>query len=187
MNISLRRFGFSCLLVGAIALTSCRKQTSFSGSQNTLKPDKTVTITLSGWQSNPNETQLLHQVLQNFEAKNPDIHVKYEVINSEYMDVIKTRLIGDVAPDVFYLDALEAPLLMQYNVLEPLNAYITPAFKLADFEPSMLNAFKYNDKLYGLPKDFSTLALIYNKKPLRRRVSRNRRKRGMNSLLHQKN
>jgi multiple sugar transport system substrate-binding protein len=33
------------------------------------------------------------------------------------MDVIKTRLIGDAAPDVFYLDALEAALLMKYGVL----------------------------------------------------------------------
>jgi multiple sugar transport system substrate-binding protein len=35
---------------------------------------------------------------------------------------------------------------------------------LADFQPSLLNAFKNNGKLYGIPKDFSTLALIYNKK-----------------------
>ncbi|MEX0270413.1 ABC transporter substrate-binding protein [Leptolyngbyaceae cyanobacterium UHCC 1019] len=164
MNISLRRFGLGCLWVGAIALTSCRPQLPFSRNQNTLQPNKTITITLSGWQSNPNETKLLHQVLQNFEANNPGIRVKYEVINSEYMDVIKTRLIGDVAPDVFYLDALEAPLLMQYNVLEPLEPYITPTFKLADFEPSLLNAFKHNNKLYGLPKDFSTLSLFYDKK-----------------------
>jgi len=123
-----------------------------------------ITITLSGWQSSPNEKQLLAQVLHDFEVKNPGIKVKYEVITSEYMDVIKTRLIGDVAPDVFYLDALEAPLLMKYNVLEPLGGYISPSFNLADFEPSMLNAFRHNHQLYGLPKDFSTLALIYNQK-----------------------
>lgn len=121
-----------------------------------------ITITLSGWQSNPAEKQLLEQVIHQFEAENPQIEVKHEVINSEYMDVIKTRLIGDVAPDVFYLDAFEAPMLMKYNVLEPLDAYISPEFDLADFEPSMLNAFRYKGKLYGLPKDFSTLALLYN-------------------------
>jgi multiple sugar transport system substrate-binding protein len=123
-----------------------------------------VTLRLSGWQSSPNEKQILETVIREFEAQNPDIRVKYETINSEYMDVIKTRLIGDVAPDVFYLDALEAPLLMKYNVLEPLNRYITPKFNLGDFEPSLVQAFSYQGKLYGLPKDFSTLALIYNKK-----------------------
>jgi multiple sugar transport system substrate-binding protein len=123
-----------------------------------------TTLRLSGWQSSPNEKQILETVIREFEAQNPNIQVKYETINSEYMDVIKTRLIGDVAPDVFYLDALEAPLLMKCNVLEPLNRYITPEFNLGDFEPSLVKAFSYQGKLYGLPKDFSTLALIYNKK-----------------------
>jgi len=57
-------------------------------------------VTLSGW-SNLNEKQLLQQVLKDFEAKNPKIKVKYDAIADEYMDVLKTRLIGDTAADVF--------------------------------------------------------------------------------------
>ncbi|MBE9011570.1 ABC transporter substrate-binding protein [Pseudanabaenaceae cyanobacterium LEGE 13415] len=121
-----------------------------------------VEITLSGWQSNPNEGKLLDRAIREFEAKNPNINVKREVINSQYMDVIRTRLIGGVAPDVFYLEAFEAPTLMQYGVLEPLNSYIKPEFKLNDFEPNLLNAFKRDGNVYGIPKDFSTLALFYN-------------------------
>lgn len=121
-----------------------------------------VEITLSGWQSNPNEGKLLDKVIREFEAKNPTIKVKREVINSQYMDVIRTRLIGEVAPDVFYLEAFEAPTLIKYGVLEPLNSYIKPEFKLNDFEPNLLNAFKQNGTVYGIPKDFSTLALFYN-------------------------
>ncbi len=79
------------------------------------------------------------------------------------MDVLKTRLIGETAADVFYLDALEAPALMRPDVLEPLDNYITPEFNISDFEPTLLNAFGQDGKTYGLPKDFSTLALFYNK------------------------
>ncbi|WP_254566160.1 ABC transporter substrate-binding protein [Oscillatoria sp. HE19RPO] len=121
-----------------------------------------TTLTLSGWQSSPVEKQLLEQLLRDFEATHPHIKVRYEVITDQYSDVIKTRLIGDAAPDIFYLDTLEAPLLMHRGVLEPLNRYITPEFDLKDFQPAMLNAFKYEGKIYGLPKDFSTLALYYN-------------------------
>lgn len=141
---------FSLLLV---LPSACRLQSD--------KPE-TIEITLSGWQSNPNESKLLAKVISEFEAKHPNIRVKREVINSQYMDVMRTRLIGDVAPDVFYLEALEAPTLMQSGVLEPLNQYIKPNFNLNDFEPNLLNAFKQNGKLYGIPKDFSTLALFYN-------------------------
>ncbi|MGV0028320.1 ABC transporter substrate-binding protein [Phormidesmis priestleyi] len=125
--------------------------------------NEAIEITLSGWQSSPTESRLLKQVIDQFEKKYPNIRVKREVINSQYMDVIKTRLIGEVAPDVFYLDALEAPLLMKYKVLEPLNSYIKPEFKIADFEPTLLNAFRQNNQIYGIPKDFTTLALFYNK------------------------
>jgi multiple sugar transport system substrate-binding protein len=142
---------FSLLLV--VTLTSCGFRNSPEG----------ITITLSGWQSNPNEKQLLEQVLDQFEVQHPNIKVKHETINDQYMDVIKTRLIGDAAPDVFYLDAFEAPLLMKYGVLEPLNTYINTEFDLADFEPTLLRAFQLEDRTYGLPKDFSTLALFYNK------------------------
>ena len=146
-------FGVVLLLV-IITLTSCGFRNSQEG----------ITVTLSGWQSNPKEKQLLEQVLHQFETQHPHIKVKHETINDQYMDVIKTRLIGDAAPDVFYLDSFEAPLLMKYGVLEPLNSYITPQFEIADFESAMLQAFQLGGQTYGLPKDFSTLALFYNKK-----------------------
>ncbi|WP_096608312.1 extracellular solute-binding protein [Calothrix sp. NIES-2100] len=123
-----------------------------------------VTVKLSGWGGNQVEQKLLKQVLQDFEAQHPQIKVKYEVISDQYMDVIKTRLVGEAAPDVFYLDALEAPFLMSQNVLEPLDGYITPEFDLPDFEPNLLNSFKYQNQIYGFPKDYSTLSLFYNKK-----------------------
>lgn len=122
-----------------------------------------VTLKLSGWGASPTEQRLLKQVLQDFEASHPSIRVQFEVIADQYMDVLKTRLIGDAAPDVFYLEALEAPFLMEQGVLEPLNSYITPEFELADFEPNLLQPFRQQGQIYGLPKDYSTLALFYNK------------------------
>jgi multiple sugar transport system substrate-binding protein len=156
MKIARLKKTLSCwvlLLLVIITLTSCGFRNSQEG----------ITVTLSGWQSSPNEKQLLKQVLNQFETQHPTIKVKHEIINDQYMDVIKTRLIGDAAPDVFYLDAFEAPLLMKYGVLEPLNSYIDAQFDLADFEPNLLKAFQLEEQTYGLPKDFSTLALFYNK------------------------
>ncbi|NEO07568.1 MAG: ABC transporter substrate-binding protein [Moorea sp. SIO3I8] len=124
------------------------------------------TVTLSGWQSSPKEKQLLEQVLREFEASHPGRKVKFEVITDQYMDVIKTRLIGDAAPDVFYVDALDAPLLMTHGVLEPLDDYITEDqdLDLDDLAPHLSEAFQSDGKTYGLPKDFTTLALFYNQK-----------------------
>lgn len=87
----------------AIAVISCQ---NFPLSKH---PSSAVTIKLSGWAGNPIEQQLLKQLLQDFEAQHPDIKVRYEVISDQYMDVITTRLIGEAAPDIFYMESLEAP------------------------------------------------------------------------------
>nr|MDZ8076876.1 ABC transporter substrate-binding protein [Nostoc sp. DedQUE01] len=151
---------FGVAIAIAIAFITCHNlQLTTKHSVSTA-----ITIKLSGWGGSPVEQKLLRQVLQDFEAQHPTIKVKYEVISDQYMDVIKTRLVGEAAPDVFYLDALEAPFLMSQNVLEPLDNYITPEFDLADFEDTLLESFKYQKQIYGLPKDYSTLALFYNKK-----------------------
>ncbi len=147
---------FLLVIFSTIIFTSCNVSRQANN-------DGVVTITLSGW-SNLLEKQLLQQVVAEFEARNPTIKVRYDAIADEYMDVLKTRLIGETAADVFYLDALEAPSLISPGVLEPLNNYINDDFDLQDFAPNLLKAFERNGVIYGLPKDFSTLALFYNKK-----------------------
>jgi multiple sugar transport system substrate-binding protein len=144
------------ILITFLAIASCQLTVPISS----LEP---ITLKLGGWSASPAEQRLLNQVLRDFEAIHPAIKVRFEVIADQYMDVIKTRLIGDAAPDVFYLDSIEAPFLMQQGVLEPLNDYITRAFDLADFEPTLLQPFTSQNQVYGLPKDFSTLALFYNR------------------------
>jgi multiple sugar transport system substrate-binding protein len=160
-NAQLKQLRRSIKLTVQVVLTfllivSCQQTISL--------PNQPVTLKLSGWSASPAEQRLLNQVLKDFEATHPTIKVRFEVIADQYMDVIKTRLIGDAAPDVFYLDSIEAPFLIQQDVLEPLNPYITPAFDLADFEPNLLQTFSQQNQIYGLPKDYSTLALFYNRK-----------------------
>ncbi|WP_449402556.1 extracellular solute-binding protein [Exiguobacterium artemiae] len=66
---------------------------------------------------------------------------------------------------MFYVDAFLAPELSKQGVLEPLNPYIKKAKKdLNDFYDPAINAFKSKGELFGLPKDYSTLGLYYNKK-----------------------
>jgi multiple sugar transport system substrate-binding protein len=157
--------GMTSMLLGGV-LAGC------SGGEETVKKDtkknageEKVEVTLAGWGGNPTEQKLLQQTLDDFEAKHPNIDVKLEVISEQYMDVIKTRLIGGEGPDVFYLDAFEAPALIETGVLEPLDEYVTDEFDIDDFEKQLLDAFKGPDgKIYGFPKDYSTLVLFYNKK-----------------------
>lgn len=160
MNKWLSTIAVSSVLAGSI-LTGCSggDESSNSGDSG----EKTI-VKMSGWGASPEEQALLEETLKTFEEKHPKIDVEFQTISDQYMDVIKTRLIGGEAADVFYLDASEAPALMSKGVLEPLDDYVTEEFDVADFEQPLLEAFKQDGTTYGFPKDFSTLALFYNKK-----------------------
>ncbi|MDE5415058.1 ABC transporter substrate-binding protein [Alkalihalobacterium chitinilyticum] len=163
---TLASLGFSTLLVSGL-LVGCGGSDTSSTKEDTTDKDnenqEQVEITLSGWGSSPTEQKLFEETLASFEEKNPHIKVKLDVIADQYMDVMKTRLIGGQAADVFFLDAFEAPALMETGVLEPLDGYITEDFDIDDFEQPLLDAFKRDGAIFGLPKDTSTLALFYNK------------------------
>ncbi|WP_409296697.1 ABC transporter substrate-binding protein [Peribacillus sp. SCS-26] len=161
----LASIGMTSILAASI-LTGCSgdKEASKEGSKESGKKTQ---VTLAGWGGNPTEEKLLKQTLEDFEAKHPNIDVKLEVITEQYMDVMKTRLIGGKGPDVFYMDAFEAPGMIESGVLEPLDEYVTKDFDTDDFEKPLLDTFKVDGKTYGFPKDYSTLALFYNKKMLK--------------------
>lgn len=152
------------LLVGALAGCSGKEEEKETVSKPEKDGTEQVEITLAGWGSSPEEADLLKQVLVDFETSHPNIKVKHEVIADQYMDVIKTRLIGGEGPDVFYLDAFEAPGLIETGVLEPLEDHTPDDFDVEDFEKPLLEAFQKDGVTYGYPKGYSTLALFYNKK-----------------------
>lgn len=116
-------------------------------------------ITLAVWASPPGESQALDHGIAAF-TRATGIEVKKEVITDQYMDVLRSRFAARKTPDVIYLDSSEALFLIKSEVLLPLDAYLSNS---ADFYPQFLRAFTGEDgKLYGLPKDYSTLALYIN-------------------------
>ncbi|HET7577666.1 MAG TPA: ABC transporter substrate-binding protein [Bacillales bacterium] len=161
--VSLLTLVFGFALAGCGNNGSGDSQNASGEAQSNGGSQKKVSITLTGWQSSPAEKKRLKQVIDSFEQKYPNIHVNIEAIADQYMQVLTTRLIGGKAGDVFYLDSSVAPSLFQKGVLQPLDQYVTKDFDVNDFQKPLLDAFKYNGKIYGFPKDFSTLALFYNK------------------------
>jgi multiple sugar transport system substrate-binding protein len=123
-----------------------------------------VNLTLGMWSSSPAEKQLVENQLKAFEQANPNIHVKVEVVTGDYLQTMQPRLASHTAPDVFYVDASYAPQLESSGVLLPLDDYIQKDHvDIQDFSPSLLKAFQWQGKTYGLPKDANSLAIEYNK------------------------
>ena len=86
------------------------------------------------------------------------ITVQYEPIETDYNAVLTNNLSAGTAGDVFYLPGEVAPGFIATGKVQPLN-------DLVDTEPfidSLLDVYTQDGQVYGIPKDFNTLAVFYN-------------------------
>ncbi|PTM59184.1 ABC transporter substrate-binding protein [Desmospora activa] len=115
--------------------------------------------------SSPAERKILEEQIKEFENENPDIKVSIQAITDDYLKEMQTLIGAKREPDVFYLEGMPAPDMIKLGVLEPLNDYLEKSgVDPADFEDALIEAYTEDEQVYGLPKDYNTLALFYNKK-----------------------
>lgn len=151
-------------LVAGLALTGCTKPAA-PGQSTAPSASPKVVLRLSGWTSGSGaEADILNALLADFKAKNPNIDVKYEPVPDKFREKIQADFAAGSEPDVFYVDSFWGVDWMSKNLLLPLDDYLAKyKVDVADFEPSLLRAFQFGGKTYGLPKGYSPLGLFYNK------------------------
>jgi len=150
----MKRLVLLTVLIASMLLSAC-------GSKATQGP---VTISFMAWGA-PEELAVWQQIVDDFQAANPNIKVNVEVSDwDSYWTKLKTLLAANTPPDVF---AMDAPLYLDYQsrgVLLNIQPYIDKSSGFLDgFYPVTLEAYKLPDGYYGLPRDFQTVVLYYNK------------------------
>lgn len=116
-------------------------------------------LQLMGWSSSDAENTRLQKVIDDWNAKNPDIQVTLNLVPN-YDTKLQTALAGGSPPDIFYVDSFKLPDLVAAKAIAPAEGKLTNP---DDFYPTMRAAFTIDGKWYCPAKDFSTLALEYNK------------------------
>ena len=121
-------------------------------------------LTLQGWSAGAVEAPILDKVLADFQAKYPNIKVKFEPVAGDYNAAMAAKFSSGDVPDVFYMDSGPAATWIDDGVIQPLDDYVAKSGDdTSAFFPGYLDAFKGPDgKLYGLPKDGNTIAMAYN-------------------------
>jgi len=135
------------------------KETTKETSSDKAESLEGKTVVVGRWGGNDAETAAFQKAIEDFTAKT-GIQVE-ERVYSDYNTELQAELIGGTAPDVFYVDAYMAPFFIQQGVLQSLDE---EEFELDEFYEPLKNAFLNDGKYYAVSKDYSTLALYYNKK-----------------------
>jgi multiple sugar transport system substrate-binding protein len=120
-------------------------------------------VRLTGGAASPEEEELLRQVLDTFAEQFPDITVTYEPVTTDYLVKLQTDLAAGNAADVFYVKNEFAQDFMSRGVLLPIDDYMAAdGVNVEDFYEGLVNAFRWEDQYYGLPKDWSPLGMVYD-------------------------
>ena len=146
---------FSLMMVGILLLSACGAKTGTSGKAE---------ISMMMW-GDPAELDVWNQIVTDFHSSNPEITVKVEVSDwDSYWTKLKTLLAANTPPDIF---AIDAPYYLDYKskgTLLSLQPYIDANPTIFDgIYPQTLQAYQTTDGYYGIPRDFQTIVLFYNK------------------------
>ena len=121
-----------------------------------------ITIKFSSWGSQ-SETIIINKLIKKYENDNPNIKIDFIHIPQNYFQKIQLLFASNLEPDVIFINNQNIKMYIKADMLEDLTSYI----KKELYFNEALNCFKYNDKIYAIPRDISTLVIYYNKDMLK--------------------
>ena len=103
-----------------------------------------------------------------FEKQNPDIKVKITQTGwFDYWTALSTAFVSGTAPDVFWDHLSRYPDFVENNLLVDLAPLIARDHVPTDiYVGGLVKVWGRSGKQYGLPKDWDTIGIVYNKSML---------------------
>ena len=107
------------------------------------------------------------QIIEAFEAQHPNITIRLESVRGrDYYGRLLTDIADGSAADIIQIGDDALPKFVEQNAFVPLAPYLSGPNGLdtAIYLPGILEPGRWQGQQYLLPKDYSTLAVFYNKK-----------------------
>jgi multiple sugar transport system substrate-binding protein len=144
-------------LAGTAALMMATAACGSGGNSGSDDPNAKVTLSYAIWDKN--QVPAMQQLASAFTKENPNITVDVQLTPYEtYWTKLKAAATGGAAPDVFWMNGPNFQLYATNGVLAPLDD-----FDAGNYPKSLVDLYTVGGKRYGLPKDFDTVGLWYNK------------------------
>ncbi|GAA4214253.1 sugar ABC transporter substrate-binding protein [Actinocatenispora rupis] len=121
-----------------------------------------VTLTYGIWAKDAGTQNLMKSLGAEFTKTHPNVHVKVQSTPfAQYFTKLQTAAGGGSAPDVFWMNGPNFKLYASNGMLQPLSS---DTMNPGNYPSTLVKLYTYNGKRYGVPKDFDTIGLWYNKK-----------------------
>jgi multiple sugar transport system substrate-binding protein len=145
--------------IAASILVGCSQTTS----SNKGEKGK-ITLVYGIWDKN--QEPVMRQIADKFQESHPNIKVDIQLTPyKQYWTKLDTEATGGNLPDVFWMNGPNIAKYASGNILLPISDKVKKDnLSLEDFPKSLVDLYTVDSKLYGIPKDWDTTAVWYNKK-----------------------
>ncbi len=104
------------------------------------------------------------EIIALYEDENPDVLVQLEAVaGRDYYTRLLTQLSAGAAPDIMQIGDDAVPSFVEKDAFIPLENYLPANFDPSIYLPGLLEPGQIDGVQYLLPKDYSPLAVYYNK------------------------
>ncbi|MEY2193525.1 sugar ABC transporter substrate-binding protein [Neobacillus sp. BF23-41] len=147
------------VILGLLGLAGCNSDTTSGNGK-----DEKVEITYGFWDKK--QVPAVEEIIKLFNEKYPDIKVKSELTAyGQYFQKLETAATGGALPDVMWMNGAHVEQYAEGKVILPLSDLAKKDnFSLDNYPKSLIDLYTVNGKVFGIPKDFDTTGLWYNKK-----------------------
>lgn len=148
------------LILSVFVLSACQPQAT-----ETPAPTEEGTIVLRLGTGDSGEGLSPHQdIIAAYEEQNPDVLVQLEAVaGRDYYTRLLTQLSADAAPDIMQIGDDAVPSFVEQGAFIPLDDYFPADFDPSIYLPGLLDPGQVDGVQYLLPKDYSPVAVYYNK------------------------
>lgn len=141
-------------VLGAGLLAGCGGDGKSSGGK--------TEITFGIWDEN--QRPAMEQMVEAYEKEHDDVTIKIQLTPyKDYFTKLETSATGGKAPDVFWVNVLHLDAYVEGGILADLTDAVADSDIPDSYSETLLNKYVRDGKNYGVPKDFDTNALWYNK------------------------
>ncbi|MBQ6337442.1 MAG: sugar ABC transporter substrate-binding protein [Ruminococcus sp.] len=157
------------VLMVASVLAACGGSNSGSGTSSGSGSDsgsgsKASSITVNIWDAN--QQKGIQEIADKW-TETSGVKVSVEVVDwDNYWTLLEAGASGGQMPDVFWMHSNTAQMYMENDILLDLTDYIAKdsSVDMSKFYEGVKNLYTRSDgKVFALPKDHDTIALLYNK------------------------
>jgi multiple sugar transport system substrate-binding protein len=144
-------------VAAAALLAGC---SSGGGSSSGASADHNLSATISYAFWDTNQKPAMTALIKDFNKKYPNITIKQQVTPYQnYFTKLQTQGSSKTLPDVFWMNGPNFQLYASNGMLAPVSTAVDPA----NYPKALDELYSYDGTQYGVPKDFDTIAVFYNK------------------------